>query len=414
MNKQAKGKDILDFVSTLWIILSTGSLCFCIFNMKLSMIVLLGISCLYLKYSTKVKKSIIHTIIGILIFIATNAFINIRFFELTDDIIILLMRLFSLMLIFNGLSKERFMNNYCKIIFGLCCLSLVCFAVSECGFELPGEKTIWFKEKYYIYTLYHTVGRWFKFHRNAGIFWESPAFAIFINIAIAFLMLGNSQIDGKKRNRYFVIYSITVFTTLSTTAYLEYLMVILAVILNQRYANKNRFQERNSWQRYTMLLIIVIALIAVAVIELNFHIIETKLINGYGSVNERRNDTLAALELTMERPFTGFGMFNSYTMEALRVKKVTDNSNSFSTSFLYFGIPMGLIYMGWFSYRIRKLFDCSFLSGLVIIGAFIIFINSEQINVMTLFVAFLIPMTEATKHLGGPENNVKFVINKKE
>lgn len=401
MLRKYQEKEIIDYIATLWIILSTGSLCYCIFNMKLSMVILLGISLIYLKYSTAVKKNIFFTAFGILGFVLINCLMNIQYFEFTDDIIILLIRIFSLMLILNSISKESFMTNYCRILVLLCCMSLVCFAASESGIILPGEKAVWFKEKYYIYTFYHTVGRWFKFHRNAGIFWESPAFAIFINIAIAFLMLGDNYIAAKKRNRYFIIYSITVLTTLATTAYLEYLIVLLAIIFNQRTIKKNEYGKDVNLQKYTLFLIIVVALIAVTVMEMNFHIIETKLIDGYGSVNERRNDTLVALELAMKRPFSGFGMFNSFTTEALRAKKVTDNSNSFSTSFMCFGIPMALFYISYFAYRVRKMFNCSFFSGLCIILVFIIFLNSEQINVMTLFIAFLFPLENVVKHLGG-------------
>ena len=385
-------KDCIDFFSTAWIILSTGSLVFCIFNMELSMFMLLGAAFLYI-LNTKgslVRKKHLCIMLGILGFVGINCVLNLQYLELNKDVVIFLMRLVSVALICANIPKEKFMKYFCDILFFLCCLSLVCFLVSELGFALPGQKELWIKDKFYIYTFYHTVGRWEPFHRNAGIFWESPAFAIFINLAILFVMLGNVKIEGKKKGIYLLVYSITIFTTLSTLAYLEFVLCIGAAVC--RFWNVGERSKKAKNMKYLMIIFMVLLLVVLAVLESKLGIIEHKLINRQGSFGERANDTIETLLMAFRRPFTGFGLFNNYTREALYEVKVMNNSNGFVTMILYLGIPLSVIYYGYFGYCLKKLFACNFMSYLCVIGAFLIFLNSEQICTMTLMLFFLFPL----------------------
>jgi len=388
-------RNCIDLFATSWIILSTGSLFFCIFNMELSMFTLLGISLLYLFCSPKgyVGKQQVYTLVVILGIVVINCLLNIEYLSLNKDIIILLMRLFSLTLICSNLAKENFMKNFCEILFFLCCLSLVCFFVSELGYALPGERELWFKEKYYIYTFYHTVGRWFPFHRNAGVFWESPAFAIFINTAILFLMLGNNVgITGKKKAFYLLIYATTIFTTLSTLAYLEFILCVCATVF-KFWGGKNQ-NSNNKNMKYITIILLILLLVVLAVVESELHIIEHKLINRQGSFVERSNDSIETLKLALQRPFAGFGLFNDYTRDALYQVDVKNNSNGFLTMILYLGFPISILYYGYAAYRLKCLFKCNYMSYLCILGAFLIFLNSEQISTMTLFLFYLFPLKE--------------------
>ena len=77
-------KDCIDFFSTAWIILSTGSLVFCIFNMELSMFMLLGAAFLYI-LNTKgslVRKKHLCIMLGILGFVGINCVLNLQYLEL--------------------------------------------------------------------------------------------------------------------------------------------------------------------------------------------------------------------------------------------------------------------------------------------------------------------------------------------
>ena len=403
-NQGGKIKNYIDFFSTLWVILSTGSLVFCIFNMELAMFTLLGTSFLYVLCSsgTRVSKKHILTMLGILVLVILNCVLNVKYLSMNKDMAILLIRLFSLMLICANITKEKFTRYFCEILFFLCCLSLVCFLISEQGYTLPGEKTLWFKDKYYIYTFYHTVGRWFPFHRNAGIFWESPAFAIFINTAILFLMLCDTKITGKKKGLYLLVYSITIFTTLSTLAYLEFMLCIAAGVF--KLWEKDQSETNSKKMKYMMIILMVVMLIVLAILESKLHIIQYKLINRKGSFAERSNDTLETLKLMMERPFTGFGLFNNYTRDVLYKVDVKNNSNGFVTMILYLGIPMSFVYYGYSLYRLKKLFECNFFSYLCVIGAFLIFLNSEQISMMTLFLLYLFPLEKEKNDQGLLEN----------
>ena len=384
-------KETLDIVAVLWIILSTGSLFFCIFNMKMSMFILLGISLLYIVLTPKIGRKQFIIMGEIIILITINSLINIQIFSPTDDIIILLIRLFSLAVICTNVSKERLMTLFCKTVFLLCIISLICFTASELGIKLPGETTLWFKNKYYIYTFYHTIGRWTTFHRNSGLFWEAPAFAIFINIAISFLMLGSTKIESKRKAFYLIIYSITLFSTLAITAYIAFFIILLAILFQKRSINQALENEQKN-TRQLISIIILTVLIIFLVRENNTHMITYKILNKVGSYNERANDSLQALKLALNRPFFGYGLFNNYTNDALVSVGVTDNSNSFTSMLMYLGFPLFLCYLILFVRGLRQYFQCSIMSFVLILGSFVTFLNSEQIAIMTLFLMFLFPV----------------------
>lgn len=388
-------RDYIDFFSTAWIILSTGSLVFCIFNMELSMYTLLGIAFLYILCNPyqMVGKKQIGILVTIFAFVILNCALNVKYLSLNKDVAIFIIRLFSVAIISANITREKFMKYFCEILFFLCCLSLVCFLASEMGITLPGQKEVVVKEKFYIYTFYHTVGRWEPFHRNASIFWESPAFAIFINLAILFLMLGDIKIVGKKKWIYLLVYSVAIVTTLSTLAYLEFMLCIGAAVLKVLGGKTQGKKARN--MKFLMIMIAVLLIIALAVVESRLHIIEHKLINKQGSFGERANDTIETLKLALKRPYTGFGLFNNYTRDVLYAVKVKNNSNGFFTMILYLGIPLSVLYYGYFAYRLKKLFETGFLSHLCVFGAFLIILNSEQICMMTLMLFFLFPMKKA-------------------
>lgn len=360
------------------------------------MYTLLAIAFLYIFCSegTLINRKQVMILLSVLGFVILNCVLNVKYLELNKDVAILLIRLFSVAIICANIPREKFMKYFCEILFFLCCLSLICFAASELGMTLPGEKEVWVKDKYYIYTFYHTVGRWFPFHRNAGIFWESPAFAIFINTAILFMMLGNVKIAGKKKAVYLFVFSITILTTLSTLAYLEFVLCIGAAVFKS-WSGKNRSKKAKN-MKYLMFLFMVLTLTALVIVESKLHIIEYKLINRQGSFGERANDTIETLMLALKRPWTGFGLFNNYTKEVLYAVKVLNNSNGFFTMILYLGIPMSVLYYGYFGYCLKKFFECNFMTYLCVLGAFFIFLNSEQICTMTLFLLYLFPLRKSS------------------
>lgn len=163
--------------------------------------------------------------------------------------------------------------------------------------------------------------------------------------------MGNSTIEQKRKTKYFIVYSITIFATLATTVYLAYIFCILAIFFNargnRRIENENGNERNRSSQLQKLFFVLVfVALVAFFIyFESTTHIIENKLINREGPYGTRSNDTLMALKLALERPFSGYGLFNTYTPYRLVELGVTDNSNSFSSAFMYFGC-MAFAYFG--------------------------------------------------------------------
>ena len=79
-------------------------------------------------------------------------------------------------------------------------------------------------------------------------------------------------------------------------------------------------------------------------------------------------------------------------LKGVHAVNVTDNSNSFSAMLMYLGIPFFLAYSWQFLWGIRQYFNSSIVSILFLCGTFIVFLNSEQIAKMTLFLFFLFPL----------------------
>jgi len=73
---------------------------------------------------------------------------------------------------------------------------------------------------------FHTFGTNVSY-RNGGIFWEPGALAGYLNLALVFLWIVKGQIPAREYRRYLVVLSVVLLTTLSTTGYLAYPLVLI-------------------------------------------------------------------------------------------------------------------------------------------------------------------------------------------
>jgi hypothetical protein len=135
------------------------------------------------------------------------------------------------------LCEKKFTDIYANIIYGLCIISIIFYipSVTSSGFLnfMTGRICPMFKppftevNEFYersptiiIYNFHEVLSEF----RNSGPFWEPGAFAIFIIIALIFNLINDKTLWSKKN----IILSITLLTTLSTTGFIAFFVLIMA------------------------------------------------------------------------------------------------------------------------------------------------------------------------------------------
>ena len=385
LSEQNTRKKYLDLFAVLWIILSSNSLVFCIFNMKLSMAILGGIAVIYLLTQNGIKKINIGVFVIIFAILVLNLNLNIKYTTLSEDLIIIAIKCFSMAVIMSGINKDDFIDKYVCILIVLSIISIICFAWISLfpGVRLPFQSEIVHKNKRYFYTFYYTLGRWQIWDRNSGIFWEPGGYQIFLNFALLFLFTHSSLFFKKWTVKKYVIYTSiligAVLTTLSTTAYICLALVLMIGILN-RNGNKNT--------KRIMMGMVILAAIAFIVVESNTNVIESKAINQEGSFMTRYNDTIISLEVGSHRPF-GYGYGNSHSQDLLTRAGVVDNSSGLGSMVASFGFVITIPYLFFIAYRMKKMLSLKKVEIILVMIIFMLFIMTENVYPTTLFIAFL-------------------------
>ena len=118
-----------------------------------------------------------------------------------------------------------FREKYLRIIYIICIVSLVCWACGLFGIAiwnfLPSSGEGQYR------TLFFHAFDMFKgtiSERNNGPFWEPGVFQIYINIACILLLFDNQKINKK----VLAVYLLTLLTTISTTGYISFAIIMLA------------------------------------------------------------------------------------------------------------------------------------------------------------------------------------------
>lgn len=376
-----------------WILLTSGSMVFNICNMLLSMIILLAVAIAILYYRKSVTKQNFYIFIGLTCFTLVSAAYNGMDTVGGNDLVILLIRLFSLCVIMSNVDYKVFKNVYIDTIFIIALISLPCFFLKLAvpSFEFPF--TIWDYEHHFHGTFYYTLGSIRKpvFNRNCGVFWESGLFQIYLNYALAILALDpDRKHDDKHYSMKFIIMSIAVITTVSTMGYLCYFIVIAAVLL-QRNSGK-------SSKKTSIVIIAIVALIALLIVESTTHIIEGKLIDRGMSFGSRYDDTIISLKIALHNPIFGTGpvnehvsIFESYMLmlDALRESSgVLSRSNGFGLFLMKCGFPITVLFSIAIYRRNRYMLQTSTINSLLVFIILLCGLFNEPIAFTTLWLSF--------------------------
>lgn len=384
--KLVEEKKMLSIIAVLWIILSSVSLVYCVFNMKLCMAILGLITFAFVCHNRCIKKNNFYVFATVISIVFFNILINHKYTPspvYNEEFAIMLIRCAFLAVIMSNISRDDFFHYYVSIMVVLSVVSLISFALTMMGVRLPFQREVVHNSKYYIYTFYHTLGRWEISDRNCGIFWEPGGYQIFLNFALLFL-LTNGQLFFKKWGKNKVVISIillisTILTTMSTTGFLC-LALVLAIGILHRDGDKKIKRK--------LLLLIAISALVFIFVELNTGIIESKLINQEGSFATRFNDTIVSFKVGFSRLF-GYGYGNTYTPTILASYGVTDNSNGLGSIMVSFGAPLTVLYLSYIYMRLKNLCQLSMLESILAFVLFLLFVMSESVCTATLFLVFL-------------------------
>lgn len=396
--KASSVQEIIEYVAILMIVLSSGSMYFTIMNVQNTLFALLIIAVVtaaVCKIDIKSFKRNALFFAGIIGCLLLNMAFNLQFVVIDNDIFILLIRLTSLLLIQSSITGDSFIRKYVKILYVLSIISLVSFLyMTVIDYRLPFIVECNRNDINYFYTFYHTVGYRTVYQRNAGIFWEAPAFAVFITMALMFVITRPDLFfKAKKSLKYYAIFIITLATTLSVYGfvYIGVIGVLMLVSSKNVYitTKKEGSEKKNKKRRRYYIIGFIVMLLVLIVVENRWHLISHKLINKKGSYGTRFNDTYYSLVLASRRLLVGYGIFNNYTVNALRQFGIENNSNGLAILFMAIGLPMLLLAIWRIIISLKKLLHLNGLNFIVVGALFFLFHFSEHLWLYTLFVSFL-------------------------
>ena len=371
----------MQYWAILWLILFSGSLYFQVLRIRLTMIIIGLTIAIFLiagwNFNKRNLKFIIIYSIGIIlnILFTFDRGINI------NDVILLLLRFLFLAFIQTNMEEIEYKKIYINIMTVECIVSLICFlyadilAIGTLPFYHVEAGTV----NTYLLTPYYTVG-WRNvgiFHRNAGLFLEPGSHQIFINFALLFLLISQKELQYSKCKYIskLLILIITLLTTQSTTGYMCFAVIMVAVVLMNKSTNliEGKFAK---WIKIGA----VISLIVLVLVESNTQVIEDKfagMYNGHSSAKTRLNDTLAGYRLALSNPLFGYGIFGESTISILADEGVTNISNGMAAFLMGAGLVLGVFFLAWTYIRMKKAMPYGRLCNVLIFTFYLLCINSE-------------------------------------
>lgn len=391
-------------------IIFSGSLFFQVLRIRFTMVIV-GITILiFIASGWTIKKINLNNGIMYLLF----AFVNFLFtFQNGVDwnaAILLTLRIAYLIIIQSNIEEIEYKRIFINIMAFESILSLACFLyvnVLSIG-TLPLYTIEYGSTNGYLLTPYYTVG-WTNvgvFDRNAGWFLEPGAHQIYLNFAILFLLADGDSCGYSRRKywTYFVILTVTLLTTQSTTGYMCYLVIMCAAMFMKKrnslsyysWNENNDETENNSINgKLTSRLRVIplLALIVLLVFESTTGVIEDKFARmetGQSSASTRYNDTIVSYSLAFSHPIFGYGIFNTTVTSILAAYGVVNNSNGLAGFLTGSGLILGAAFL-YLTYRgMKRSMPYGLFFNVLVFVFYLMCVNSEGGTVSILiYLAFL-------------------------
>lgn len=387
--------EIVIYIYVGWLIICSGSQYFRNFNSGFTFFVLLLLAGITFFLNGKVTKSNIIVFMSICLLLVVHTVITYEQ-KIGDNAVILLITLVALLVLCSNVSLEKYKKYFISFMFVEAIVSLICFCV--CWFYspsvLPGYSEVFinYTNGYNIVYLtpYYTIG-WLStagfFYRNAGIFWEPGAHAIYLNIALLFFFnivdLKKSTFTDKVK---LVVLVGGILSTLSTTGYVT---LVLSFIYYTTKSKKLKDMRRN--------IIIIIITLSFLIITALYGDVFDKIIYRRGSFGTRYIDTVQGMKVAFSKWVFGYGFFNNNKIVgALNHVGITNISNGLIELMIQIGVPLVLLYVYAFHRGVKRVFSVNNLGCFILDVIFLIFYNSEAITMYPVFLCFFFFLSKCT------------------
>lgn len=232
-------------------------------------------------------------------------------------------------------SWKRFMEKYVRALFVISLVSLVCFfwlANTDLYRQImPILQGM--GENGNIYNKYQGILIYFSANenRNFGCFWEPGIFATHIIIALLSLIYCDKV---KRKTLYFIIFSITLFSTSSSAGYVIYIFVIVYMMLS-----KIKINIPEDWPKLVLITVVLFLLVLlclninsiIVALGLQDNLVYAKLLDM--ETSQRYESIIYNLKIFLEHPFVGVGFeginLDKYYLLARQEAVVLDTATSF-------------------------------------------------------------------------------------
>lgn len=237
-------------------------------------------------------------------------------------------------------TKEEFVRAYTNIISFIAIISLACSVIKIVNPSLPLilAHRIKHNESWYIASPYYTWGWYTISARNFGPFWEPGAFQGFLNIGILFVL--TDKFDNRNKIK-FVLLSITVLTTLSTTGFIVWGLLLIGYY---QEISELLFSKSSGNNKKQMRLLVLASGFAIAIALFTSSTVVNKFDAANISAQSRMNDTIQSIQLCFKNIFLGIGQTSQAAKEIMD-RNILTNSNGLLTMIYTFGFPFGIVYI---------------------------------------------------------------------
>lgn len=216
--------------------------------------------------------------------------------------------------------------------------------------------------------------------RNWGLFWEPGTFQAYLCLSLVLSVFYVKE----KQLISFLIFSLCILSTFSTTGIICYILILLAIILN------TGFHKHIDIKYYLISLFAIIPLIFIIILNEDiFYLIFSKFtpsdLSESASLGARLYSIFGNLKITLSSGFlfgTGVQNYNEIyvnTVNSLGYFKDMSNTNTFLVDFARYGLLVGGINV-FLYYNFSKMFSTKLSVKIILLLVFLILLFMENFS----------------------------------
>lgn len=337
--------EMFEYFTVLWIIVSSGFVVLNYIYMIPSMLILLLIAMTYIYKYRIICTNNWKALISLLLFMLIDESITLLIKPyplLINNVIIYIIRWFSLAVIQSNMALQTFKKKYVDIICIIAGISIICFLITTFStFTLPFTGT--YGDPNYYGTFYYQIKQnSLNYNRNTGPYGEAGMFSIALILGMIFLITDENDLFSHKNIGKMGCLFIALMTTQSGTGMICCVVLISVVII------KN-ITSGEVIKKPIILLVVVCMVIGFWYVESSYGIIETKVINQGGSYGVRMDDTTQGYEIAFDNFFLGTGICNDYDNAWNSILE-----GSRSNGMANFAASTGVVFLSYYIIRLYK------------------------------------------------------------